>query len=192
MLRPFVIAVLGSMLLAGVVHGQPYHMTIDIEGEGKPPKVTVKGQTPTPPPVADRDGDGIPDGVDQCPDVKGVAPSGCPVVVPPVVPRDMTPFVLPTNCVARAIDQSERYIFKWEFPGDFQDFYSYLDGTGNPLINSHTCAGVFGPNAMTPPMPPTYPNGKSLANGKLWIPRTAAKDRPDQVRCILETGRVCP
>lgn len=36
-----------------------------------------------PPPPLDTDGDGFPDSIDKCPTVKGVAPDGCPVIVPP-------------------------------------------------------------------------------------------------------------
>lgn len=42
------------------------------------------GSAPPPPPptITDRDGDGVPDSTDQCPDAAGSAPSGCPAPAP--------------------------------------------------------------------------------------------------------------
>ena len=110
------------------------------------------------------------------------------VVVPPPPPppiKDPTPFVFPTNCPTRPIDAAERTVWQWDYPGDFQNFYAYLDGTGNPLTQSHTCAGLFDPAASTP-------SGKSLKDCKLWVPRAAGTARPWDIRCVLATGRVCP
>lgn len=53
--------------------------------------VTAAPPPPPPPPPADTDGDGFADSVDACPAVPGVAPDGCPVIVPPPPPDDPPP-----------------------------------------------------------------------------------------------------
>lgn len=58
---------------------------VDTDGDGIPDGIdqcpTTPGVAPTGcPPPPDADGDGVPDSVDQCPFVPGVAPTGCPAV----------------------------------------------------------------------------------------------------------------
>lgn len=55
----------------------------------RPLVLAAPGSTP-PPAVTDRDGDGVPDASDSCPDLGGPAPSGCPVTTP----ADPPPLVL--------------------------------------------------------------------------------------------------
>jgi hypothetical protein len=54
-----------------------YYVTAVIEGAESDPSATKTVVVP-PTPVADRDGDGVSDATDTCPDVAGPAPTGCP------------------------------------------------------------------------------------------------------------------
>ncbi len=59
-----------------------YHIqhTLGVAGVIKKKPVKIIPPPPPPPPPSDRDGDGIPDSLDKCPDVKGLARyQGCPI-----------------------------------------------------------------------------------------------------------------
>lgn len=58
----------GKIIVAGYAADQSAH----------PLHFTVVRYQGDPPPPSDRDGDGIPDDQDQCPDASGIAPTGCP------------------------------------------------------------------------------------------------------------------
>lgn len=62
---------------------QEYYVTQTTNGiESAASVIVSKAVTATP--IADVDGDGVPDATDVCPTVKGPAPSGCPAPSPPV------------------------------------------------------------------------------------------------------------
>lgn len=62
---------------------QEYYVTQTTSGiESAASVIVSKAVTATP--IADVDGDGVPDATDVCPTVKGPAPSGCPAPSPPV------------------------------------------------------------------------------------------------------------
>lgn len=62
---------------------QEYYVTQTTGGiESAASVIVSKAVTATP--IEDVDGDGVPDATDQCPTVKGPAPTGCPAPAPPV------------------------------------------------------------------------------------------------------------
>jgi len=73
-----------SYRLPPIGSAQPAPMSTDADGDGIPDPSDecpqVAGPGPSGCPVADGDQDGIPDEVDQCPDKQGVQPHGCPPV----------------------------------------------------------------------------------------------------------------
>lgn len=59
-----------------------YYVTQTTAGIESMPSIIVT-KTVSAPPVSDRDGDGVADTADQCPDQKGSPPTGCPAPTPP-------------------------------------------------------------------------------------------------------------
>lgn len=77
-------------------------VTAFVEGAGESDitlsRVASKTVT-APAPVTDRDGDGVPDTTDRCPDVKGTPPTGCSLVPPPqnIIVTEATAYEIKQN-----------------------------------------------------------------------------------------------
>lgn len=166
-----ILTVLLFVILSGVLPAAGWELMIQgpvtIKGTGEITVVTPPGGPAVPPPPE---------------------PSP-PVVIPPPPPPapavDRSPFVPPNNCSSRQASADERARWAWAFPGDFASFYSMIDGAGNPLPQSHTCAGVIARGAVAE-------DGRTtVGETQLWVPRAALTGHPWDIRCVLATGRRC-
>lgn len=94
-----------------------------------------------PPPPIDTDGDGLLDNVDQCPTLKGLPPTGCPVITPPPPTSGFLPIDPLDPADAPLVKFGETALRNWNFEGhvvdaQFNEDYGKWDPNG-PLFEPH-------------------------------------------------------